>query len=202
MVVHNGNQERLPLPAKHLGQHFLTDPGIARRIVGALDPALLGELPVLEIGPGRMILTRILAESARRLVLVEKDIRLLPALREELSFLGPRLEIRHADALEDPFDQWETPYLLVSNLPYNISVPLFIKIISAPAPPRQAVLMFQKEVGERIVALPGGKILRIPFRRHRPSLGGRPSLQHPPGIIFPSAEGPFHGPLLQANSDP
>ncbi|MCL4486157.1 MAG: 16S rRNA (adenine(1518)-N(6)/adenine(1519)-N(6))-dimethyltransferase RsmA [Nitrospirae bacterium] len=157
MVVHNGNQERLPLPAKHLGQHFLTDPGIARRIVGALDPALLGELPVLEIGPGRMILTRILAESARRLVLVEKDIRLLPALREELSFLGPRLEIRHADALEDPFDQWETPYLLVSNLPYNISVPLFIKIISAPAPPRQAVLMFQKEVGERIVALPGGK---------------------------------------------
>ena len=157
MVVHNGNRERLPQPAKHLGQHFLTDPGIARRIVGALDPALLGELPVLEIGPGRMILTRILAEKVRRLVLIEKDARLLPALREQLSFLGPELEIRLADALEDPFDLWEAPYLLVSNLPYNISVPLFMKILSAPEPPRQAVLMFQKEVGERIVAEPGGK---------------------------------------------
>ncbi|MCL5284759.1 MAG: 16S rRNA (adenine(1518)-N(6)/adenine(1519)-N(6))-dimethyltransferase RsmA [Nitrospirae bacterium] len=157
MVLHNGNQERLPLPAKHLGQHFLTDPGIARKIVGALDPALLEELPVLEIGPGRMILTRILAERARHLILVEKDTRLLPTLRDQLSFLGPRLEIRHADALEDPFDLREDPYLLVSNLPYNISVPLFMKIISAPSPPLQAVLMFQKEVGERIVAEPGGK---------------------------------------------
>ncbi|EQD25428.1 MAG: Ribosomal RNA small subunit methyltransferase A, partial [Leptospirillum sp. Group IV 'UBA BS'] len=149
--------ERLPPPAKHLGQHFLTDPAIARRIVDSLAPDLLAELPVLEIGPGRLILTRILAEKATRLILIEKDRRLLPSLREELSFLSTRLEIRPSDAMEDPFDLWDFPYLLISNLPYNISVPLLMKIIASPSPPRQAVLMFQKEVGERIVATPGGK---------------------------------------------
>jgi len=157
MVVHNGNREGLPPPSKHLGQHFLTDPAIARRIVGALDPNLLEELPVLEIGPGRMILTRILAEKSRRLVLIEKDARLLPELQKQLSLFPATLEIRLSDALDDPFDLWDFPYLLVSNLPYNISVPLLMKIISSPSPPRQAVLMFQKEVGERIVSSPGEK---------------------------------------------
>ena len=106
-----------------------------------------------------MILTRILAKRVSRLILLEKDERLLPSLTEAFGLPGQRsqVEILIGDALTAPFDRWDFPYLVISNLPYNISVPLLMKILMAPNPPRQAVLMFQKEVGQRITASVGTK---------------------------------------------
>ncbi len=182
----NGNRRRLPSPAKHLGQHFLTDHSIAHRIVDALDPTLISTMPVLEIGPGRMILTRILAERTSRLIVIEKDPRLLPVLQAELKSPPGAVEILLNDAMEEPFDRWDFPYLLVSNLPYNISVPLFMKIILSPTPPLQSVLMFQKEVGERIVAMPGSKaygslsVAAALLSHVRPLFIVRPGSFHPP----------------------
>lgn len=181
----------LPPPAKHLGQHFLTDPHIAERIVDSLDPCLLPSVPVLEIGPGRMILTRILAKRVSRLILLEKDERLLPSLTEAFGLPGQRsqVEILIGDALTAPFDRWDFPYLVISNLPYNISVPLLMKILTAPNPPRQAVLMFQKEVGQRITASVGTKdygslTVAVSLLSHAaPLFSIRPGSFHPPPKI-------------------
>jgi 16S rRNA (adenine1518-N6/adenine1519-N6)-dimethyltransferase len=157
MLRPKGNREPLPSPAKHLGQHFLTDDRIAARIVEAIPAELPDRLPAIEIGPGRMILTRHLARRSPRLILVEKDERLIPLIEESLREFGDRIEIRRADALHESLVVSGSPYILLSNLPYNISVPLLIKIIGADPPPLQAVLMFQKEVADRITAPPGGK---------------------------------------------
>jgi 16S rRNA (adenine1518-N6/adenine1519-N6)-dimethyltransferase len=180
----------LPPPAKHLGQHFLVDPHIAERIIDSLDPLLLSSFPVLEIGPGRMILTRILAQRSSRLILLEKDSRLVPVLNEAFgASSGSRTEIICDDALTFPFDRWDFPYLIVSNLPYNISVPLLMKIISGPHPPRQAVLMFQKEVARRITATFGNKeygslSITVSLRSHVDSLFSiRPGSFNPPPKI-------------------
>lgn len=185
-------QSALPSPARHLGQHFLTDVAIATRIVDALDPDCLSEIPVLEIGPGRMILSRLLARRSRHLILLEKDRRLLPALEEAFGAgSSSRSEACHVeilcdDALTAPFDLWTFPYLVISNLPYNISVPLLLKILGGPNPPRQAVLMFQKEVGDRIVARFGGKsygslsVAVSLMARATPLFSIRPGAFHPP----------------------
>jgi 16S rRNA (adenine1518-N6/adenine1519-N6)-dimethyltransferase len=157
MIRPKGNRENLPRPAKYLGQHFLTDDRIALRIVESLPIDLLESTPAIEIGPGRMILTRHLARRSPRLILVEKDARLIPHLEESLREFGERIEIRQGDALEDDLRLPESPYLVISNLPYNISVPLLLKIIGATTPPLMAVLMFQKEVADRITAKAGDK---------------------------------------------
>ena len=120
MAFNKGNHDELPLPAKHLGQHFLTDDAIALKIVGALDHDLLSTLPVLEIGPGRMILTRHLLDKTSKLILIEKDSRLIPLLEHALAPMSSKVEIRFSDAMDDPFNLWDFPYLLVSNLPYNV----------------------------------------------------------------------------------
>ncbi len=157
MIRPKGNREPLPSPARYLGQHFLTDDRIAQRIVDSLPPELLGSTPTLEIGPGRMILTRHLARRSPRLILVEKDERLIPHLEKSLREFGEKIEIRRGDALEEALVVEGSPYLVISNLPYNISVPLLLKIIGGTPPPLMAVLMFQKEVAERITAPPGSK---------------------------------------------
>ena len=69
MIRPKGNREPLPSPARYLGQHFLTDDRIAQRIVDSLPTELLESTPTLEIGPGRMILTRHLARRSPRLIL-------------------------------------------------------------------------------------------------------------------------------------
>ncbi|MHB8368403.1 MAG: 16S rRNA (adenine(1518)-N(6)/adenine(1519)-N(6))-dimethyltransferase RsmA [Leptospirales bacterium] len=186
MLRPKGNREILPSPAKHLGQHFLTDDRIAARIVDSVDPDLLDRLPAIEIGPGRMILTRHLARRSPRLILVEKDARLIPLLEESFRELGDRVEIRRADALHESLVVQGSPYILLSNLPYNISVPLLMKIIGATPPPVQAVLMFQKEVADRITAPPGGKDYG--------SLSVAARLLSNPAHLFDIRPGSFHPP--------
>jgi 16S rRNA (adenine1518-N6/adenine1519-N6)-dimethyltransferase len=142
---------------KSLGQNFLLDLNLTTRIARAAGP--LEEATVVEIGPGPGGLTRaLLALGARHVIAVEHDARAVPAL-EEISRRYPgRLEIVCADA--QTFDP--RPYLggtkakIVANLPYNIATPLLIGWLSSePWPPwfDTMVLMFQREVAERIVAV-------------------------------------------------
>jgi 16S rRNA (adenine1518-N6/adenine1519-N6)-dimethyltransferase len=146
---------------RSLGQNFLLDLNLTGRIARAAGP--LDGVTVIEIGPGPGGLTRALfAEGAARVIAVERDARAIAALEEIAQRHPGRLTVVEGDALE--FDA--TPYLgdgparVVANLPYNIATALLVSwLTTEPWPPwyDRLVLMFQREVAERIVASPGGK---------------------------------------------
>lgn len=145
---------------KGLGQHFLLDLNLTRRIARAAGN--LADRDVLEVGPGPGGLTRaLLMEGARRVVAIERDPRCLDALREIAAAYPDRLDIVQGDALETDDARLVAPgAAIVANLPYNVSTALLLKWLTAdPWPPWYAsmTLMFQREVAERIVAAPGGK---------------------------------------------
>jgi 16S rRNA (adenine1518-N6/adenine1519-N6)-dimethyltransferase len=142
---------------KSLGQNFLLDLNLTRKIARAGGP-LRGKT-VLEIGAGPGGLTRaLLAEGADHVLAVERDRRCLAAL-EELSAQAPgRLSVVAADALElDEYDLEPRPDRIIANLPYNISTPLLFKWLDRLELFEHMVLMFQKEVAQRIAATPGAK---------------------------------------------
>jgi len=142
---------------KALGQHFLLDLNITRRIARAAGD--ISGKPVIEIGPGPGGLTRALLEAgADPLIVIEKDARFLPLLQPLSEWSGGRLRIEHADALAADEAAWRggARASVVSNLPYNVGTPLLVKWLKAPAWRGDMVLMFQKEVAQRIVAKPGG----------------------------------------------
>ena len=140
---------------KGLGQHFLLDLNITRKIARLAGP-LEGET-VIEVGPGPGGLTRALIEAGCHVIAVEKDQRFLPLLNELREASHGRLEVHLADALK--VDEAELagggPARVVSNLPYNVGTALLIKWLTGPWRPQSMTLMFQKEVAERIVARPG-----------------------------------------------
>ncbi|MEL6774410.1 MAG: 16S rRNA (adenine(1518)-N(6)/adenine(1519)-N(6))-dimethyltransferase RsmA [Pseudomonadota bacterium] len=143
---------------KSLGQNFLLDLNLTRRIARAAGP--LEGATVIEIGPGPGGLTRaLLAEGAARVVAVERDPRCLTALAQIAAHYPDRLTVLEGDALEiDPLGSLEGPVRIAANLPYNIGTVLLTRWLSAPIwPPRwqSLTLMFQREVAERIVAGPG-----------------------------------------------
>jgi 16S rRNA (adenine1518-N6/adenine1519-N6)-dimethyltransferase len=154
---------------KSLGQNFLLDLNLTARIARAGGP--LAGVTVVEIGPGPGGLTRaLLAEGAARVVAIERDARAVAALAEVAARYPGRLDIISGDALD--FDA--RPYIdagsgagsgagparVIANLPYNIATALLVRWLAAdPWPPwyDALVLMFQREVAERIVATPGSK---------------------------------------------
>ena len=145
---------------KSLGQNFILDLNLTAkiaRLAGSLD-----DHDILEIGPGPGGLTRgLLSEGARRVVVLEKDIRCMPALEEIKAAYRNKVQIFNADALEfDARRHLTGPVRIVSNLPYNVGTELLIRWL-APGdwPPfwETLTLMFQKEVAERIIAAPGSK---------------------------------------------
>jgi len=148
-------------PKKSLGQNFLFDLNLTARIARAAEP--LENITVVEIGPGPGGLTRaLLALGARRVVAIERDQRAIAALEEIGARYPGRLEIVAGDALRiDPRDQLGPERArVVANLPYNIATALLIGWLTAePWPPwyDSLLLMFQREVAERIVATPGSK---------------------------------------------
>ena len=145
---------------KALGQNFLFDLNLTRRIARAAAP--LEGFTIVEIGPGPGGLTRaLLLEGAQRIVAVERDSRAIAALEEIAAAYPGRLEIVEGDALAaDWRARVSGPAKIVANLPYNIATPLLTGwLTDGPWPPWFAslTLMFQKEVAERIAAAPGGK---------------------------------------------
>jgi 16S rRNA (adenine1518-N6/adenine1519-N6)-dimethyltransferase len=146
---------------KSLGQNFLFDLNLAGRIARAGGP--LDGVTVLEVGPGPGGLTRaLLAGGASRVVAVERDERAIAALQEIAAHYPGRLDIVAADALTfDPRPHLAgAPVRIVANLPYNIATALLVSWLGIePWPPwyDSAVLMFQREVAERIVAAPHSK---------------------------------------------
>ena len=149
---------------KSLGQNFLLDLNLTGRIARAAGP--LEGVTVVEIGPGPGGLTRaLLTEGARRVIAVERDERALAALAEIAGHYPGRLTVVPGDAMQfDPKPLLDGgPVRVVANLPYNIATPLLIGWLSAePWPPwyDRLVLMFQREVAERLVAAPGTTVRR------------------------------------------
>jgi len=141
-------------PQKRWGQHFLCDPGVARRIVDAAR--LAPGAPVLEIGPGLGALTDELAARAGRLYLVEID-RGLAARLAERHAAQPHVHVLVGDVLELPLDRLvaEPDVTVVANLPYNISTPVLFRLRALRARFPRAVVMLQREVAERLAAGPG-----------------------------------------------
>ena len=142
---------------KRLGQHFLLDLNLTRRIARAAGP--LAEGTVIEIGPGPGGLTRsLLLEGASRVVAVEIDARAIAALRELAVASQGRLEIVEADALGiDLQALGPPPRRIVANLPYNISTALLVRWLHAAGAIADMVLMVQKEVAARLAAKPRSK---------------------------------------------
>lgn len=179
---------------KSLGQNFLTDPSIAQKIVDFLDPAIPKETPLIEIGPGKGILTRALLNKTSNLILLEKDNTLIPDLTERFGTI-PGVRIIRADALDYSFgegDAYQSPpfsggdYRIVSNLPYNISVPLLFRFLSTPKPPLEMVLMFQREVARRIVASTGSDDYGHLSVAMALSASARKVLDLKPGSFYPA----------------
>ena len=142
---------------KRLGQNFLLDPNLTGRIAraaGRLDHAT-----VIEIGPGPGGLTRaLLASGAHRVVAIERDRRCLAALGELAAAYQGRLDLVAGDALEiDPATLSEKPRKIVANLPYNIATPLLLGWLERVQEYESLTLMFQREVAERLTALPRNK---------------------------------------------
>lgn len=145
---------------KSLGQNFLLDLNLTARIARAAGP--LDGVTVVEIGPGPGGLTRaLLATGAARVIAVERDERCIAALDEIAAAYPGRLQVIAGDALTaDVRPHLHGTARVVANLPYNIATPLLVNWLSEePWPPwfDRLVLMFQREVAERIVAAPGSK---------------------------------------------
>ena len=143
---------------KSLGQNFLLDLNLTAKI--ARSAGDLTGCDVLEVGPGPGGLTRgLLASGARRVLAIEKDPRCLPALAQIAAAYPGRLQVIEGDALDiDVMAHLTGPVRIVSNLPYNVGTVLLTRWLDTPDWPPfwdSLTLMFQREVAERIVAVPG-----------------------------------------------
>ncbi len=154
-------------PRKSLGQNFLRDPNTIRKIADAVGaPA---GAPVVEIGPGTGALTAQLLEKYPHLVALEVDARAVAHLETAL----PALDVRLADVLEVDWaalaGEKGGPLYVVGNLPYYITSPILFGLVDARPALREAVVMMQREVAERLVAQPRTKaygILSVVFQRY------------------------------------
>ena len=149
---------RLVKPKKSLGQHFLKDLSIARRIAETLSD--YKHLPVLEIGPGMGVLTTFLLEEGHDLSVVELDRESVAYLNENFPALAGR--ILAEDFLKlDLETLFEGPFCVIGNYPYNISSQIFFKVLDHKEKVPCCSWMIQKEVAERLASGPGKKAYGI-----------------------------------------
>ena len=140
-----------------LGQHFLVNESVVESILSAAE--LKQGDTVVEVGPGRGVLTRKLAERTARVIAVELDAGLVKVLKRALASF-PNVSIVHADILEVAPEELlagtgSPSYKVVANLPYYITSPILRHFLQAGLKPSLLVIMVQKEVGEAIAATPG-----------------------------------------------
>ncbi|WP_153723271.1 16S rRNA (adenine(1518)-N(6)/adenine(1519)-N(6))-dimethyltransferase RsmA [Sporosarcina cascadiensis] len=146
---------------KSLGQNFLVDPNVLHNIVSHAD--ITKETGVIEVGPGIGALTEHLARQAGKVIAFEIDGRLLPVLEDTMSPY-PNVTVLHQDVLkadlhqviEEHFADYED-IVVVANLPYYITTPIIMKFLMEKARVKQLVIMMQKEVADRITAVPSTK---------------------------------------------
>ena len=142
-----------PAAIKHLGQNFLIDPNIVRKIIALAE--LTPTDTVLEIGPGRGILTEALCRAAGHVTAIEVD----PRLHAYLTGRQPRFSnaaLVLADAMTHPIESLPTGTIVVANLPYYLSTPLLFRLLDQRDRFPRLVLMLQNEVVDRLVAQPDG----------------------------------------------
>ena len=146
---------------KALGQHFLRDGSVSRRIALSIEASQLPEraqclasLPIVEVGPGMGMLTRELMATGRPLTAVELD-------KESVQWLAvnmPQLRVVHADFLRLPLRElYDGPIALIGNYPYNISSQIFFKVLDNKDMIPVCAGMLQREVAQRICSGPGNK---------------------------------------------
>lgn len=170
-------------PRRSLGQNFLADPNLVDRIVRTADVGA-GDL-VVEVGAGTGTLTRALAATGAAVVAYEIDKRLLPILTEVLA--GTNVEVRSEDVTKVDI---ATAFLganwtMVANLPYNVGTPLVLDVLrKAPAVTR-LIVMVQKEVADRLVAVPGSKSYGVPSIVAALHAETRLAFTVPPDVFFP-----------------
>ncbi len=172
-------------PKKSLGQNFLRDANIARKIVAAFNPRA-GEV-IVEIGPGEGALTSLLLAEGSRLVLIELDDRAAAALVER--FAPSAVEVRHEDVLRTDLPALAARYgaalRVIGNIPYYITTPILFQILDHRSSVRDALLMMQKDVARRLVAGPGTKEYGILSVFCSLLTDARLLFDVPPGVFHP-----------------
>lgn len=145
-------------PKKHLGQHFLKDDNIARKIVGSLHSP---DLPILEIGPGMGVLTKHLLElEGRTCYFIDTDLESIDYLNK--TYPGHSEEFIHGDFLQmDISKLFPGQFSIIGNFPYNISSQILFRVLDNRQQVQEVVGMIQKEVAERLAAGPGSKTYGI-----------------------------------------
>ena len=141
---------------KKLGQHFLVDESVVRRIAESLE--LKADMPVLEIGPGIGTLTQFLAMTGARVTAVELDRRCIEIMGTTLKAYN-NIRIVQGDVLSLDFAELmgAGSFQIAGNLPYYITTPIVMKILEGHVPAEKMVFMVQKEVADRMVSAPGSK---------------------------------------------
>lgn len=150
---------------KSLGQNFLVDVSAHKRIVAAIAPT--AEDVLVEIGPGTGLLTKhLLASPLKRLIAFELDTRAIPELQREFASEGERFAVREEDILKVDLrtvsQEVSSPLRVAGNIPYYITSPILFKLIDERSVIRDATLLLQLEVAERLTASPSTKAYGIP----------------------------------------
>lgn len=176
-------------PKKRLGQHFLRDREVIRRIIAAAG--FDSSCQILEIGPGLGALTIPLAGAVRHVLAVEKDAEVMEMLRRRLALARvENVTLIQGDILKLDLGKGDLllqkPLHLIGNLPYNISSPLLEKLVNNRNRLGRAVLTFQREFAKRLIASPGNKdygaiTILIQYHAHL-----RPLLEIPKGAFYPT----------------
>lgn len=138
-------------PRKHWGQNFLVSKPVLRRMLAAAD--IQKEDTVLEIGGGVGALTLPLTELAKQVIVYERDPSLYKILSEQLTS-ATNADLRCEDARACDFNTLPHGYRIIANLPYSVGLPILRSAFESENPPKDAYVMLQKEVGERLVADP------------------------------------------------
>ena len=145
---------------KSFGQHFLNTPSIAQRIAGQLQLTGAYDL-VMEIGPGKGMLTQFLLYQPYQLMAIEADRDMIPYLKSQFPTLSSHLVLADFLQVDLPALSGGRPFAVIGNFPYNISSQILLKVVENRHLVPEMVGMFQREVAERVVAPPGNKVYGV-----------------------------------------